>query len=1130
MDLLSSDDCEGRAPLLMNLLDKTLRNKLENTITRAREIAEEAAKTAIEQLGVEQPNPYSYLTAEQKELRRKLRAHGRHLGDERDPKIEKQDIERLTDEVAYQHWHRMLFARFLAENQLLMFYEDDVIGNAVAVSLEECVEMAPDMGYRNGWDLAARLAAKMLPQIFRPESPVFEFQFSPEKQKELEFLLSKLENEVFTASDSLGWVYQFWQSKEKESVNNSEVKIGAKELPTVTQLFTEPYMVNFLLDNSLGAWWAEKRLSKDDLMVSESEDELRNKSSLPGLPLEYLRFIKGENSKWSPAGGSFEDWPDQLSELKALDPCCGSGHFLVAAFLMLVPMRMELEGLSAREACDEVLKDNIHGLEIDERCVELAAFAVALTAWKYPHAGGFRQLPDLQIAWCGQTVNVKREEWLALADGDSTLEMHLEGLSNLFENAPTLGSLLNPRDSLESSGIFSKNWESINERLQASIMKKKHINSGIGIIAQGIEKAFQIIGDKYQWVLTNVPYLSWKKQSEIIKEYAVSHYKDAKNELATVFLQRCLEYCAPNGMATLVLPQNWLFLWSYKNLRHALLRKNKFNMVVKLGTNAFQTPMYDYNIQLLSINLKLTSENNCFTGIDVSNEKEAHAKAIGLTKNSLIQLEQKQMLRNPDYRINFDSIEIDTSLNDYIFVPQGIKTGDDNKFRFYFWELDQDKFWKYYQSTPDSYSKSHFTGYQYKLRWENCGSDMTRSRPGNTALGKKGIAVSQMNTLPWSFYSGELYDSNINVVVPRNEKNFLAITAYITSQEFRAEIRKIDQKLSVTNGTFTKVPFDLNYWSERATEMYPQGVEKPYSNDPEQWIFHGYPAHTEAPLQVAVARLLGYRWPAEIDTNMELSNEAKELVKRCDDLLPFADKDGIVCIPPVRGEAAASERLLNLLAAAYRGQDINPILSKLLASSDHAGKSLDSWLREKFFNQHVKMFGHRPFIWHIWDGLSDGFSALVNYHKLDTKNLETLTYTYLGDWINKQKEQIAAGVDGTEEKLAAAESLKKSLELILEGEDPYDIFIRWKPMQLQPIGWEPDINDGVRMNIRPFMSVPDVGKKGAGILRDKPNIRWDKDRGKDTELSPWYHLFKGDRINDHHLSLNEKKSAREEKR
>ena len=121
-------------------------------------------------------------------------------------------------------------------------------------------------------------------------------------------------------------------------------------------------------------------------------------------------------------------------------------------------------------------------------------------------------------------------------------------------------------------------------------------------------------------------------------------------------------------------------------------------------------------------------------------------------------------------------------------------------------------------------------------------------------------------------------------------------------------------------------------------------------------------------------------------------------------------------------------------------------------------------------------------------------------------------------------------MDGAQERLAAAEALKKKLELILEGEAPYDIFVRWKPIEKQPIGWDPDLNDGVRLNIRPFLTVPDVGRKGTGCLRDKPNINWNKDRGKDVESAPWYHLFQGDRINDYHLPLAEKRAAREKEK
>ena len=361
-----------------------------------------------------------------------------------------------------------------------------------------------------------------------------------------------------------------------------------------------------------------------------------------------------------------------------------------------------------------------------------------------------------------------------------------------------------------------------------------------------------------------------------------------------------------------------------------------------------------------------------------------------------------------------------------------------------------------------------------------------------------------------------------------------AVYTYLTSPEYVEQLRQLDQALSITEHTLVKVPFDLDYWQQVASERYPNGLPKPYSDDPTQWLFHGHPKPASNPLQVAVARLLGYHWPAETDNKMKVSEEGRAWIANSQKLASHADKDGIVCIPPVGRESGAADRLLNLLADAYGETWSNDTLAQLLTAADHTGKSLETWLRDKFFTQHCVLFGNRPFVWHVWDGLRDGFAALVNYHKLDYKALESLIYTYLGDWIGRQKRDADNGVDGAQEKLAAAEVLKKRLELILAGEAPYDIFVRWKPIEEQPIGWNPDLNDGVRMNIRPFLSVPDVGKRGAGVLRDKPkSLHWEKDRGADPVNAPWYDLGpeyggkKGDRINDHHLSLADKRNARE---
>jgi hypothetical protein len=266
--------------------------------------------------------------------------------------------------------------------------------------------------------------------------------------------------------------------------------------------------------------------------------------------LEYLRFVKQEDGAWTPAAGVFEGWPEHLSELKTLDPCCGSGHFLVAAFLMLVPMRMELEGLSAREAADAVLKENLHGLELDQRCVELAAFALAFTAWTYPGAGGYRPLPELNVACSGLSVSVAKDEWKQLGLGKKNLSLALDWMHDTFRDAPVLGSLLNPSRS-EAAKLVQ--WEELSDALHLALKQEQQEEQReVAVVAQGLARATVLLSGRYQWVITNVPYLARGKQDDRLREYCEKHYPAGKSDLATVFLDRCMEFCVRGGTSSIV--------------------------------------------------------------------------------------------------------------------------------------------------------------------------------------------------------------------------------------------------------------------------------------------------------------------------------------------------------------------------------------------------------------------------------------------------------------------------------------------------------------------------------------------------------------------------------------------------
>ena len=612
----------------MKTLSTEHRRQLERSVVEARDIAEAGARGALEALAVHHHEPYGHMSGEQRRLRNRLRAHARHLDDRVDARTGSHTIDHLVQESAYEHWQGMLFARFLAENRLLIEAE-----MRIAITLDECEELAREEGV-DKWALAARFAHRMLPQVFRPDHPVFEVQLAREYRLKLEGLVEGLPAEVFTATDALGWVYQFWQTKKKDEVNRSEVKIGADELPAVTQLFTEPYMVQFLLHNSLGAWWVNRHPDK----------------ACP-VDLTYLR----RTEDGAPAAGAFDGWPDNLLQFRLLDPCCGSGHFLVAAFLMLVPMRMALEDIDAIQAVDAVLRENIHGLELDQRCVAIAAFALALEAWRYSDAGGFRILPKLNLAWCGQPVGGKKEEWLALAAGDPRLEAGMVALYDTFRDAPTFGSLIDPARSV-SEDMLTAGFEELQPLLEDAL--RKHAGEEefeeTAIAALGLAEATRLLSSHYHLVSTNVPYLVRGKQNEQMRKCAETRYPKAKNDLANVFLERCLEFSLEEGagVTQIVMPQNWLFLTSYKAQREHLLKNARWRLLARLGEGGFDSAQAAgaFTI-LLTLDRRRPHTEHQLQGIDVSGPRTVGEKAELLRDGELAAVSQLGQLGNPDARI-----------------------------------------------------------------------------------------------------------------------------------------------------------------------------------------------------------------------------------------------------------------------------------------------------------------------------------------------------------------------------------------------------------------------------------------------------------------------------------------------
>ena len=1206
-------------------LPPDLRTLLARTIQQARRAGEAGARQALQSLAVDRAKPFGSISLGEKSFRNRLRMHGRQVGDQRDRKTGTQQLDHLAHEVAYEHWHRMLFARFLAENGLLRDPE-----HGVDLSLDDCRELADDEGV-DPWEYAARCAEQMLPQIFRPDDPALELSLPAETRQALERLLDGLPETVFTAPDSLGWTYQFWQAERKEEVNKkvkSGVKIGAVELPAVTQLFTERYMVLFLLHNTIGAWRAGKLLAdRPDLAeTAESEEELRRLARLDAggaYDFSYLRFVRGvreddddgaRTGPWRPAAGSFPDWPRDASVLRVLDPCCGSGHFLVEAFELLVPLRMAEEGVQDEEAIRLVLRDNLFGLEIDPRCTQIAAFNLAFAAWRL--AGEPIDLPSLNVACSGLAPNASEGEWRELAEraegatglagdrdlfGDAqtlasgSLQEEMAALHKLFRQAPELGSLLDPGS--VGRDLFSADFKSIARLLDIAIGRERGIagRDERAVAAAGMARAAEILQGRNTLVVTNVPFLARGKQGRGLRTFAETHHGDAKGDLATVLVSRVFRWLDKGGTQAVVSPQNWLFLKTYRKLRERLLKGRTWNLVARLGPGAFETVSGEVvNVALDVISAGRPDPGWEMAGVDVSSPRgqrpiRAAEKGELLRGGAgVVMSRQAEQLKNPDSAVLMRPIGDRVLLGTIANGVHGFGSKDSPRFFRRFWETaSQNDDWQFLQTTVKE--TQAWLGCEQSVYWQR-GQGILAERgrrglaipAGRTAWGKTGVAISQMGSLPCALYTGEIFDKNVAVVLPVAESHVPAVWCFCSSPQYAAAVREIDQKLNVTNATLVKVPFDLDHWKQVAAEQYPNGLPEPYSDDPTQWIFHGDPCRSvvwndktkrtdHAPpridatvLHIAVARLLGYRWPAELDPDMRLAPEQREVADDCRAFDHFVGTDGIVCLPSVRGEPPAADRLRSLLATAY-GDDWSAATERaLLAATDsRPPKSLEDWLRDRLFREHCKLFHNQPFIWHVWDGRKDGdgFHALVNYHRLagpdgeGRRTLESLAFAYLNEWIERQRGESQEGTPGADGRLTAALDLQQQLERILAGEPPCDIFVRWRPLHGQAIGWQPKINDGVRLNIRPFMraELRKGGRAGAGVVRWKPNIKWGKDRGKEPEELrrredfPWFWgcpgvgsaaertdfqtapdaEFDGNRWNDLHYTRGIKRAARE---
>ena len=374
----------------------------------------------------------------------------------------------------------------------------------------------------------------------------------------------------------IGWLYQYYNTELKDDTFaqlKKNVKITKERIPAATQLFTPDWIVRYMVENSLGRLWLEGHHNAElrggwKYYLDETEQEPEVETQLAKLREEY-KTIKPE-------------------EIKVIDPCMGSGHILVYAFDVLMQIYTSA-GWDQREAAQSILKNNLYGLDIDDRAAQLAYFAVMMKARQYdrrlltrgiqPHIYAFAESNTITTAPLHDMgITLSQDEY------DTAVKQVLRLLDEL-RDAKEYGSILT---------VTPCDWDLL-RRFAVPRTEDEGGQQLLGIhgeqiaapLLQRLINIGEALSQQYDVVVTNPPYMAVSNAGAKVNDYVKKNFPDSKADLFAVFIERCGQMAKKNGYQAMITQHAWMFLSSFEKLRTKLLAVDIVNMA-HLGARAFE--------------------------------------------------------------------------------------------------------------------------------------------------------------------------------------------------------------------------------------------------------------------------------------------------------------------------------------------------------------------------------------------------------------------------------------------------------------------------------------------------------------------------------------------------------------
>ena len=633
----------------------------------------------------------------------------------------------------------------------------------------------------------------------------------------------------------IGWVYQFYISEKKDEVIGSKGKIQPEDIPAATQLFTPHWIVRYLVENSLGRLW----------LLNNPESSLREVMDY------YIEPVEEE-----------EDYLEVESpeELKICDPACGSGHMLTYAFDLLYHIYEE-EGYDPVQIPGLILKNNLYGIEIDDRAGDLAGFALMMKAREKDQRFFSRGVePNICVLENVEFTDVELEQYMD-AVGRDLFTGELEHTLKQFEQAENVGALIktNLSNPQYVEGEISKR----------KVFQELFLHNTHKKVIRALEY-ISYLQNKYHVLVTNPPYISYRRMNDQLKSYQKTYYDNFKKDLFSSFIKVCSDLNINKGFFGVMCPNVWMYISSHEELRKYIIGNNTIISLVELPLTGFTGA----TVQICSFvlcNYKMNNyEGSYFQLVDFKGGGNKMASYILQAKNNnecewfytTKDTAFKDIPGSPiAYWINEDTFDVfllDGNLEEFAKPRQGMATSDVNRFLRLWFEVSQDNYKldcsnaneakysgkKWFPTNKGGGYRKWYGNNSFFVNWYNNGQEVKEyaaSLYKNPTRTIKNMDFYFLPSVSWGLISsksfsarysskGFLFDVGGPSAFPPKEIIF-QLCGLLNSIVFDWLIKIINPTLNYNSGDIAKVPVTENILYYQADEDIVQNLISIHKGD-----------------------------------------------------------------------------------------------------------------------------------------------------------------------------------------------------------------------------------------------------------------------------------------------------------